>query len=468
MLQAQRVLYGLYGTKEFNVPLGVFTINSVKESKETSKEYKKIIEGKKKILLTPKQTKKMQKCVDFWEGILAKTDQEEKWAVHYNLAIGYSWLLNDEKAIEHIHKVHELNSERFETVINKSGSFSKKDTDILEAYNTAEPFATYYAQGINNYPHIPALLDMDVYTMSHALAINNVIASNLDLPVPLPIFPFEPKNTGMKKCEGEISQNGTPILEFSYNLQKGDLESVSLKGAKDGFLKKLKDEIKITSKSDLHPSEKKRIHYSSGNSNLSASYSISPEMEFNLYNYNFKTPFLIEPYKIKGDLSSVSTKIEYGNYTAKLSDKNFIKNMHLSAKDWFSSEFVLGDSAHVTIGGKPYTVTVEVKELQHGLPVKYEIKYELKDVNVSLFAKIKTKFGETTHAENSRRLRAKTRMQPEIDKLLAETLQANGCKVNGNNITLTKTYDCNVVTDDQGNWTKIELGEYTIKRTIKY
>jgi len=69
--------------------------------------------------------------------------------------------------------------------------------------------------------------------MSHALAINNVIAGNLDLPVMLPIFPFEPKNSGMKKCVGEISRNGETLLEFSYKLNKGDLEAVNLKGAKN-------------------------------------------------------------------------------------------------------------------------------------------------------------------------------------------------------------------------------------------
>ncbi|MCF7813749.1 MAG: hypothetical protein K9N40_04655 [Candidatus Cloacimonetes bacterium] len=469
LTHAKRVLFGLYGAREFSVPLGVYTIKSQKDSKDISKKYKKIVEGNKKVLLSSKKMKKIQDCVDFWEAIISDVKDDELWAVHYNLAIGYAWLLDSEKSNEHIHKVWEINSDRFDNIINKSGSFSGKDIAVLEAYNTAEPFAAYYAKGINNYPNIPVLMDMDIYTMSNVLMINDVIAANLDLPIPLPIFPYEVNNTGMKKCEGVVKKTGNTLLEFKYDLKKGDIKTLELKGAKDSYLKKMKEDVVITDVADLHPAEQKHLYYNFGNSKIDCHYSVTPQVEFVLSFNDYTSPHVIEPYKLEGDLNEVKTIFGNGSYQkAKLTDFNFIQSMTLHGNNWFTSEFVLGDSAHITIEAKPYTVQAEAKDITNGLPGKYEITYELQDSYVGLYAKIKSKFGETTNSKQSRRLAAQSRMQPLIDQLMKETVLANGAKIDGKNIMLTKTYECNIETDDNGNWTKIELGEYTVEREIKY
>lgn len=469
MEHAKRVLYGLYGARKFDVPLGVYNLKGEKDSKKYVKIYEDILKGKNRILLNQNQEKQMQDCVSWWEGVLPNAANDDLWAVHYNLAVGYAWLLDETKSQFHISKVKELNADRFDRIINKSGNFSGKDIDVLEAYNLAEPFASYFAKGINKYPNIPALLDTDVYTVSHVMAINKVIAGNLDLPFVLPIFPYEPKNTTMKKCDGAISRNGEAVLEFSYKLNKGDLEAVSLKGAKNSYLKKLNENVTITDKSELHPSEMNRLFYSFGSSKTSGVYSVSPEVEFRLNFTEYTNPFIIEPFKMSGDLSDIKTTFGGGSMlAARFTNKYFIESMSLSGKEWFSSEFVLGDSAHITIGAKPYLVSVKASETENGMPGKYEATYSLTDSNIGLFAKIKTKFGETTNSEQTRRLRAQTEMQPKIDKLMAETIKANGGKADGKNITLTKTYDCSYKVDDKGNWIEMTVGDVTVTRSIKY
>ena len=472
---AKRVLYGLYGLKEFSVPLGVYTIKSQKESKNIFKQYREVVEGKKKILLTDSQQKTMQSCVDYWEGILASVKDEEIWAVHYNLAVGYSWLLNDLKSNEHINQVKEMNSERFDHILNKTGSFNHKDLAVLMAYNTAEPFASYYAKGINLHPEIPALMDMDVYTMSHVMAINQMLWNMLETPVPLPIFVYDPAHTGMKKCEGEISRNGQPVMEFSYTLQKGVMSALSLKSGKESYLGKIKQDLSITKKEDLHPAEMRRLYYTIDNSKVSGNYGITPELEFFLNSYSYKSFNVLPPFQMEG-LKAAFTELETGGLLeAKFTKADMINTMTVSGGDWFKTDFTLGDSAHVTITSDYTTINAKALDVDaNGMPAKYEVTYKMDKIGASIYAKIKSKFGEETSKEQSRQRATQKRIQPVVEKLLAESLKSQNANLKtidgliSGVMTLTKQYDCSAKLDSKGNWTEITIGDFTVTRTIKY
>jgi hypothetical protein len=473
---AKRVLYGLYGLKEFSVPLGVYTIKSQKESKNIFKAYKEIIKNKKKILLTDSQEKKMQECVDYWEGILSSVKDAEIWAVHYNLSVGYAWLLNDAKSIEHIAKVKEINSERFDHILNKSGSFNHKDLAVLVAYNTAEPFANYYAKGINNYPNIPALMDMDVYTMSHVMSINQMLANVLDAPVSLPIFPYDPANTGMKKCEGAISKNDQLVMEFSYALKKGEMSALNVKSGKDSYVGKIKETVTITDKADLHPAEIRKLFYKIDNSKVGGSYGLTPELEFFLNGYSYKTSNVFPMFSVEGQKSAFTELETDGLLKAMFTDSDFIKTMEVSGGEWFKNDFMIGDSAHVTITSEFTHIKTEAKDLDaDGIPGKYEVTYSMKNTAPSIYAKVKSKFGEETSKEQKRQWKAQSRMAPIVQKLLLDGIFANGGTIKNNktgeangDITLTKIYDVSSKVDNKGNWTEITIGDFSVTRTIKY
>jgi hypothetical protein len=186
--QTLRVVYGLYGIKEFEVPLPVAVIKKQKESKDYFKKYKEIMENKNSYLLSKTATVTMQECVDYWESILSSTKEEYRWAVHHNLAIGYGWLLNSEKSREHINAFYELKKDTFDKIKNKSGSFNHKDLAVVEAYNQVQPFAEYFAEGINQHMDWIELLSMDLNSIAEVTAMNYMIAEMIDMPLPLPLF----------------------------------------------------------------------------------------------------------------------------------------------------------------------------------------------------------------------------------------------------------------------------------------
>lgn len=473
---AKRVLYGLYGLKQFTVSQGVYTIKSQKESKNIYKKFETILEEKNKILLSDSQQKAMQECVDYWEGILDSVEEEEVWAVHYNLAVGYSWLLNETKSIANINKVKEMNAERFDHILNKSGSFRGKDLAVLEAYNSLEPFANYYAKGINLYPQIPALMDMDVYTMSHVMAINRLLANNLATPVALPIFPTDPSHTGMKKCDGLISKNGAEVMEFSYELKKGVMSAINIKSAKDSYLGKIKETVSVLDKSELHPSEMRRLHYSYEGNKVSGNYGITPELKFFLNDYSYKNSYVLLPF-VNNTISKQLTSLESsGSITTIFTKADFVKASTVSGGEWFKTDFALGDSANVYIVSDNTTIVTEAMDIDaSGIPAKYNVTYKMENMSAVVSANVKYKFGEETTKENSRKYAAHKKLVPVVNKLILDTVEKNGGVITGNTagiadgkMELTKSYDVTSKIDSKGNWTEISIGDFTISRTIKY
>jgi hypothetical protein len=472
---AKRVVYGLYGAKIFETSQGVYIIKSQKkESKNFQKLYTEAVENHKKILLTDSEAAKMQQCVDYWESILPKVDADEKWAVHYNLAVGYAWLLNDAKSIENISQVRELKKDRFDCVINKSGNFSKKDIDALEAYNTAEPFATYYAKGINTYPNIPKLLDLDSYTIAHVMANNAIIARQLTLPVNLPIYPADPKSVDMKKCEGQVTKNGEVLADFTYSLNKGALEGIEFKADKESPLGKFKATRGIQDKADLHPAEPRRVHYVMQNTTVGGNYGMTKDMEFFLNDYKFKDHNIVAPFQLDG-ATNVATELQTGYLKSTFTDAHFVDTMKEKYSKWYTCEFSLEDTINIGVNPEDTEIVTKAKNIdKNGMPGQYEITYTMQDVDISLHVKVKYKFGEQTTTEQRRKDAARRKVKPGVMKTLADAAAANGAVIKptddpvSGTVTMTKTYDCTYKIDDKGNWTEITVGDYTVTRSIKY
>lgn len=479
--QTNRVLYGLYGIKEFEVPLTVAIINKQKESKDYFEKYKEIMEGKSHFLLNDSETAQMQSCVDYWESILATTKEEYLWAVHYNLAIGYGWLLNAEKSQEHINQFETLKKDTFDKIINKSGSFTNKDTDVLDAYNMAQPFAQYYALGINLHPDWPALLEMDVYTSAQVLGINFVIANALDMPLPLPVFPLNPQEINMKKCTGVISENDLPLMEFSYKINKGELEELEIKGEKKTKGDGIKETFTIPSQKSLPKSERRHVDQGFIGYTFRGVFALTGDNKLEIYNMSFKKPYVWNIFRLDHPISEELTEIqsELGDLYADSFQNGLISDMSYTGFDWYSSEFKIEDpSAHVTITCDDINTAIEaVNPDENGIPAQYKVNWDLKAAYFSIYATIKSKFGEETYHEQTRRMEAQKENAPVIEKMLQDVITQKGGTIepaknkkgdDGYNISVTQTYDFSAKLDDKGNWTELKLGAYTITREIKY
>ena len=470
---AKNVIYGMYGVKKLTSSLGVAEIKKQKGSKDYQGKFNTLVASRSGNLLDQKAIIKAQTCIDYWESILSSTKEKYLWAVHYNLAIAYSWILDAANAEMHIMKVAELNSKIFDNIKTKKGSFTGGDLKILEAYNIGHPFSMYYAKGINKYPSIVAMLDIDAYRVAHTMAINQLIANVVDLPVALPLYPVE-KKTGMKKCEGSIKFQDNAIANFSYDLKKGKMESLQIKGVKKTKLDDLKQTFSITKAADLHPSELRRVYYSSDMGNVRGNYGLTAGPQIFLNSYKAKAHNLMPAYRLEDkNIHKKMQEIEGSFLGTQFTNSNFVEESLVSGGEWLYNKFELGDSMYVSICAENTVLKAEALNIaENGIPTQYKVSMDIKDAKLSLDAHIKTKFGETTNSEQSRRRKLQSRIAPAVRKMImdhlievTEDFTQNDKKLS---FVYSDTYDLNVTNDSKGNWTNIEIGEYTITREIKY
>ncbi len=468
---AKKIVYGLYGIEKFPIAFGAAKIKKQKDSKKYMKKFNKIIESKKGLLLSDSQINGVKDCLKYWESIVSSTNKKYLWQVHYNLAIGYAWIVNAEKSNEEINKVYELNKSIFDKIKHKNGSFRGRDLDILTAYNEVAPFCHYYAQGVANYPDIPKMLSIDTFTVSHALAYNLQLASVFHLPVNLPIFPYKKSGINMKKCSGEVTLAGQPIFTFKYNLHKGNLESINVKGAKKSEYKKIKSEIDLPNIKDVEYRDRNYIHTKLSDCTLSSKFKLAygPKIVFldlKKKSHNGFKPFVLP------DAKKIINESQYAGYNACFTKTNFIKEDKIAKNKWASLTYTINDSIDVTLTSPDISVSSKAIDIdENGMPKKYTVTYKVVDGKIGIHVNVKKKVFEQTSTGNARQSKAQRKLGPVIEKRVLDHLRKNvkNLKENDDKISYeyTETFDCSYKLDKKGNWTEFKIGDYKITREIK-
>jgi len=468
----QRVVYGMYGVKEFEIPMHVMWTKSEKDTKDLAKEYKNILKDKKGVVLSAAEMGKMKSLVEKWETMLDKVDKDEKWTIHYDLAAGYSWLINPEKSKEHISKVKELNKDIFDKITNSSGNWGIKDLKTLKAYNSLHPFAEYYAAGIKANPDYNKVdaPKLPYFAPGVSLARSILISKHLGLPAPMPVYPIQLK-TDVKKAEGVIKESGNELAIISYDYSKGKLEAVQVKG--ENKFDKVKQKYVFPDNSDNHPSHMHRFLEKFDASSYNGDVYRKGENEFAYYNPGeFKCDAAFPIFAITG------VNQEYGFQNGELkviTEKGFYKEVSLSSKSaWGFKNVISKEEYQVDITSKDYKETFKVTEFdKKGYPSKVKVIYLVNNAWISVHANIKYKFGEETSKENSRQRSANKEVKPKAMELIMKAAKANGAIVKKGtdkdhfNFKMTKSYDVNVETNSKGMWTKIVIDDYELTREIK-
>ncbi len=472
----ERFVYGMYGMKTFNIPMGIVKVTKPKPLKEANEILLNVMESKDGVLLSNSEIGKIQKAIKIWEDNASSVKDKEQWGVYYNLAVAYSWIGDDVKSKENFQKVYDMNKDSFEKVTTKKSSFSKKDIDKLKAYNLAHPFVEYYAAGLKAHPDVPKMMSMDVDAYGNAIAINKYISLVTEIPVPMPIMPFERK-AGMKKCTGEILKAGQPVAEFKYLIDDKKISGVKLDGK--GDFGKVKAEL-------LYKKDES-IAYNENGTSYRAKYRLNKEGDVELTTWKLNTNKVPDVFKIEGNLSNFK---RYQDYLAlsmktKIADRGFIQEQISGGHDFEyvldTKDIVEKSSTIVRFQGynsnkANYYLTERFKAVEkdaNGYPTKYEVSMEAKDSPLYLFTKTDFKLLEETHDKNSRQRASQAKVEPVILKKIEDKLNSLGVKFTKSDkdeytFNYTKSYDSSVKTDSSGNWTEITIGDYTIKREIKY
>jgi len=467
--QVQRVVYGLFGVKEFEIPMHVMWAKSNKDSKNLANDYENILKDKKGVVLSTDEMGKMKSLVEKWETMLDQVDKEEKWTIHYDLAAGYSWLINPEKSKGHIAKVKELNKDIFDKITNSSGNWDTKDLKTLEAYNSLHPFAEYYAAGILANPDYNAP-KLTYFAPGVSLARSILISKHFGLPAPMPVYPMQ-LEADVKKVDGVITESGNELAAISYDYSKDKLESVQVKG--ENKFDKVKQEYAFPDNSNNHPSHMHSFLEKFDASSLTADVYRKGTNEFDFYN----------PGKFKCDaafpvFAESSLKQEYGFQNGEIkviTENGFYKEVILSSNsDWGFKNTISQEEYRVDIESGDYKETFKVTQFdKNGYPSKIEATYRVNDARINVHANIKTKFGEETSKEQSRQRSADREAKPKARELVMSLAKANGATVEiGSdedhfNFEMTKTYNVNVETNGKGMWTKIAIGDYELTKEIK-
>ena len=476
---AERFVYGLYGMKNFNVPMGIVNVKKPKPLKDANEKLLGVMKNKDGAILNASETGKVQSAIKIWEDNVSSVKDKEQWGVYYNLAVAYSWIGDEAKAKENFQKVYEMNKDSFEKVTTKKSSFSKKDIDKLKAYNLAHPFVEYYAKGINAHPDVPKMMAMDVDAYGNAIAINKYISLVTEMPVPMPVMPFERK-PGMKKCTGEILKAGQPVAEFKYIIDDKKITGIKLDGKGDGQFKKIKAEIPY--------STKESIAYNENGTSYRAKYRLNKDGNVELTTWKLNTNKIPDVFKIDAKLSNFKRYQDYIALSMKtqITGPGFIQEQISGGHDFEyvvdTKDIVEKSSTTVRFQGfnsnksASYYLTEKFKAAEidaNGYPAKYEVSMEAKNSPLYMFTKTDFKLLEETHDKNSRQRASQAKVEPVILKKIEDKLNSLGVKFTKTDkdeytFTYTKSYDSTVKTDSNGNWTEITIGDYAIKREIKY
>jgi len=465
----QRVVYGMYGVKEFEIPMPIMWAKSNKDSKDLAKDYEDIMKDKKGVVLGTEEMGKMKSLVGKWENMLGQVDNDEKWAIHYDLAAGYSWLINPEKSKEHIAKVKELNKDVFDKITNSSGNWGTKDLKTLEAYNSLQPFADYYAAGILANPGYGAP-KLPYFVPGVSIARSILISKQINLPAPMPVYPAE-EGADVKKATAVIKENANELANISYGYSKNILETVKVKG--ENKFDKIKQDYTLPDNGDNHPSHMHSFLEKFGESSLNADVYRKGANRFSYYNPGkFKCDAAFPIFEKEG------LNQEYGFQNGQIkviTENGFYKEVVISSKsDWGFKNTINKEEYRVDIESGDYKESYVVTQFdKNGYPTKIEVAYVINNARINVHANIKKKFGEETSKESSRQRAADREYYPKAVELITNIANANGSTMNAGSdeshydFKMIKTYNVKVETNADGLWTKIIIGDYEINREIK-
>lgn len=470
----QRVVYGMYGVKEFTMPMKVMWAKSSKDSKKLANDYEDIIKAMKDTKLSADEMTKMKSLAEKWENVLNDVDNEEKWAIHYDIAAAYSWLLNPEKSKEHIAEVKKLNNDIFDKITNASGNWGTKDLKTLEAYNNLYPFAEYYAAGIRANSSAPAPAQasasapkLPYFVPGVSIARSVLISKSLRLPAPMPVYPMQ--EADVKKASALIRDNTGEIANINYKYSKSSLLEVQVRGENE--FDKLKQDYELPDNSDNHPSHMHSFKSKCGNSSLGADVFRNNENEFELSG-EFICAEAFPIFEAEG----VNQEYSFQTGTIKVITKNgFYEEVALSSSsEWGFKNVINKEEYSVDIESGDYKEIFRVTKYdKNGFPSEITADYVVNDARISVHANIKTKFGEETSKENARQRAANKEAFPVAKNMLMEMANANGASVDKGSeeghytFKLTKTYKVKVEANASDMWTKINIGDYELSREIK-
>lgn len=465
----QRLVYGMYGVKEFDIPMPIMWAKSNKDSKDLAKDYEDIMKDKKGVVLSTEEMGEMKSLVGKWESMLGQVDNDEKWAIHYDLAAGYSWLINPEKSKEHIAKVKELNKDIFDKITNSSGNWGTKDLKTLEAYNSLQPFADYYAAGILANPGYGAP-KLPYFVPGVSIARSILISKQFNLPTPMPVYPAE-EGADVKKATAVIKENANELANISYGYSKNILETVKVKG--ENKFDKIKQDYTLPDNGDNHPSHMHSFLEKFGESSLNADVYRKGANQFSYYNSGkFKCDAAFPIFEKEG------LNQEYGFQNGQIkviTENGFYKEVVISSKsDWGFKNTINKEEYRVDIESGDYKESYVVTQFdKNGYPTKIEVAYVINNARINVHANIKKKFGEETSKESSRQRAADREYYPKAVELITNIANANGSTMNAGSdeshydFKMIKTYNVKVETNADGLWTKIIIGDYEINREIK-
>lgn len=482
----QRVVYGMYGVKEFKVGMKALWSKTDKVTKEYASEMKKILKDKKGNTLSQGEIDQMKQLIAKFDGAGAKMDEKEKWTMDYNLALAYGWIQESAKSREYLQKVRLARQSILDKITNSSGSWGTKDYFTMVAINSLEPFALYYAAGMNaNEDYLMQAIPepstggktQPYFAESGSYTRNVNICKSLDMPIIVPVFPTI-HDMDEKKATGTIKKNGQVLANLTYNFEKGKFSELTIKG-ESGKFSKVKYSRGIPNNAHNDSRAKNQFRDSFAGSKMHNYLKEKKDGMYNigLGNSKFNTvfaPFAVNDYKGFYGFQAGAIDIKPGA-------NGFAEMIKISAaNNWgFESEIFLKENTRAIISSNDYAETYEVVQTDaNGYPSQIKVTSMVNNVYDRVHVKIKYKFGETTSAESSRQHGENRNAGPAMEKMYNDAISANNIQVSdgtpmytynkeAKNYTMTKTYDVKVEQNGKGNWTKITFGDYEISRTFK-
>lgn len=474
--QAEKELIGRYGASILFTTPGVYEIKSLKKkSAEIASQYNAILENKAMPCLTNEEKKQMQACVDYWVSNKALVPEKEAWCIDYNIALGYTWLEEGDRAKPYFDAASAESIASLDKIISKK-TFVLKDLNRVEYLNLVQPFIEYYPAGRKKYPQVPCLMPTGpIHVVPlYLLQANYLISGAMGIYAPIQIIPAK---KGSKPVKGSISKDGVKLLTFGTTYNKnGFIESFSYTGVKEPF-RKLEGgkafsihETKgyVVSLGGYDYAEKGVTHPNfqlQGEMNFPLHYT-RDEHGFTTYSDKIITCLsLLRPEGVEMNKQSDGLPAEV---RVKFSDDFAVEGFTAIQQSPDDYGFLMDDEKKMYITPHCARTSLELtaeKPDEHGNPMSYTVVRKCDQVSLRVYS-LFTKFGMETSKERTVRDKMVKDFGPKIETQYLNAIKAQGVTVTkvgkGYSMVKKETFPVTYTYDGQGNCTGMTINGYTI------
>lgn len=496
-------VFSMYGFGQFSAPIKLGTVKEIKAANKMMEDVISTFENKQGLLLNDKEKAVVREYVEIIEAGLRSTSDKSRWVAYHNLSVCYAWLENPGKAIEayenYTNEIAETLDEMAKWNLLLAGKLPKedrkglvigmKDQKKFQNYNDIYSFVHYYPEAASRYEKLFYTINRDLKKFVDYYAHNDILCQLFELDYPFQFFPLNEFEGSPKGLEGQITSEGMEPIDFKVKfdgkrrikeitaeqislLDDGSKEKVITRQLEPAYDDETGNYLWISS-----PHNDGFLNMNKQSTALNYTYdplSVKTFGEASDITRKFKSH---ESVQLKVDLEGklyFTGKSSYGKANAIFKDvlaSNGIEPKRNDSHTSFTTMADINEQGVLTSWNWEGEVTTNFgaffsNRIQYIKAEKMKREITFADVdNHGNPLKVQYNFSMKGKVEVEQKLSMK---QWFIESYAQGGVPTGDISEDNFNFAADQVWDCKFSYDEEGNWTNMQVGPYTAKRTFKY